>query len=225
MAMQRRITAAPAPQQMEVLRSSTGEIPISPAQLLVWERPIEGRSYVIGADVGEGLAGGDASAACVLDRETGAQVAELHGRVPPERFAQQLNLLGRWYNRAMLAVERNNHGHRVLNTLRNVCHYPRLYYHVRYDPVGRTTPALGWPTDQATKPILVDDLAAAIAAQRVVIRSTGLVDECLAFVTTDTGSQEAQPGAFDDRVMAAGIAWQARKRIVARPIAQRPEGW
>ena len=152
-------------------------------------------------------------------------MAELHGRVPPERFAQQLNLLGQWYNRALLAVERNNHGHSTLNTLRNVCRYPRVDYHVRYDHMAKTQPMVGWLTDQSTKPILVDDLAAAIAGGHIGIRSAALIDECLTFVTTDTGSQEAQPGAFDDRVMAAGIAWQARKRMVARPIAKRPEGW
>jgi hypothetical protein len=84
---------------------------------------------------------------------------------------------------------------------------------------------LGWPTDQATKPILVDDLAAAILEEALIMRSDGLVDECRTFVTHDGGSQGAQPGKHDDRVIAAGIAWQARKRMVARPIAKRPEGW
>lgn len=45
------------------------------------------------------------------------------------------------------------------------------------------------------------------------------------FVTTDAGSQEAQEGKFDDRVMAARIAWQARKRGVSRGTTQRPAGW
>jgi len=171
------------------------------------------------------VAAGDASAACVIDRSSGAQVAELHGRVAPDRFAQQLNLLGRWYNRAMLAVERNNHGHSTLNTLRNVLRYPRLYYHVRYDAMRQAAPILGWPTDQATKPILVDDLAGAILEGALIMRSPGLVDECRSFVIHDTGSQGAQTGKHDDRVIAAGIAWQARKRMVARPIAKRPEGW
>jgi len=180
---------------------------------------------VIGADVGEGLAGGDASCACVLDRKTGEQVAELHGRVPPDRFGHLLDALGRFYNQAMLAVERNNHGHSTLNTLRNVCHYRQLYYHVRYDLVGKAKPILGWPTDQLTKPILVDDLAAAIAEAHITIHSSGLVDECFTFVTTDTGSQQAQEGKRDDRVMAAGIAWQARKRGVARFLTERPPGW
>ena len=66
---------------------------------------------MVGADVGEGLAGGDASCACVIERESGVQVAELHGRVSPERFAQLLYALARWYYSAWLAVERNNHDH------------------------------------------------------------------------------------------------------------------
>ena len=84
---------------------------------------------------------------------------------------------------------------------------------------------LGWPTDQATKPILVDDLAAGIAGGHLLVHSPDLVDECFTFVTTDSGSQEAQEGKFDDRVMAAGIAWQARKRGMSRGTSQRPAGW
>lgn len=52
-----------------------------------------------------------------------------------------------------------------------------------------------------------------------------LSDECFSFVTTDTGSQQAQPGSYDDRVMAAGIAWQVRKRGTSRWTSHRPEEW
>jgi len=201
------------------------QLPVAPASLRVWKQPDQQRSYVIGADVGEGLAHGDASCAIVLERETGEQVAELHGRIPPERFAQLLHALAWYYRRAMLAVERNNHGHSVLNTLRNVLHYPLLYHHVRYDHRVGDQVQLGWPTDQSTKPILVDDLAAALLGGHVIIHSSPLVDELMTFVSTDSGTQEAQPGKFDDRVMALGIAWQVRKRPMARGSTQRPEGW
>jgi hypothetical protein len=202
-----------------------GQLALAPATLLVWRQPQEGRDYVIGADVGEGLAGGDASCAIVLDRESGEQVAELHGRVSPERFAYLLHALAWHYRRAMLAVERNNHGHSVLNTLRNVLRYPLLYHHVRYDHRVGDQVSLGWPTDQSTKPILVDDLAAAIAGGHVILHSQSLIDECMTFVTTDSGHQEAQQGKYDDRVMALGIAWQVRKRPQSRGTTQRPEGW
>jgi len=220
-----RISGEPAPEVLSALPHPAGITGLTPARLLVWRRPQEGRLYVIGADVGEGLAQGDASCAVVLDRERGEQVAELYGRVPPDRFAHMLDALGRWYNRAQLAVERNNHGHSTLNTLRNVCHYPWLYYHVRYDARYGQQPTLGWPTDQATKPILVDDLAAAIAEGSLILHSGALVDECMTFVTTNSGSQEAEQGKLDDRVMAAGIAWQVRKRPVTVGTTQRPAGW
>jgi hypothetical protein len=225
-AAQGRIAAEPSPESLSAIKDAQGQaLGVAPARLLVWQRPQKGRLYVIGADVGEGLAAGDPSCACVLDRETGEEVAELHGRVPPERFGHLLDALGRLHNLATVAVERNNHGHSTLNTLRHVCRYPRLYYHVRYDQAGKGQPILGWPTNQATKPILVDDLAAAIAGGHLLIHSPDLVDECFTFVTTDTGAQQAQEGKHDDRVMAAGIAWQARKRNVSRGIERRPAGW
>jgi hypothetical protein len=226
LAIQARVEAEPVPEMPSALPDGRGgAIALAPARLSIWKRPDPDRLYVIGADVGEGLAGGDASCGCVLDRDTGEQVAELHGRVAPDRFGHLLDALGRHYGLATIAVERNNHGHSTLNTLRNVCRYPRLYYHVRYDQMGKAQPTLGWPTDQATKPILVDDLAAALPEGQLLVHSSGLVDECFTFVTTDSGAQEAQEGKHDDRVLAAGIAWQARKRGVSRGINQRPAGW
>jgi len=226
--MAARIAAELAPESVAAIPTRDGRmLPVAPARLLVWKQPQEGRLYVVGGDVGEGLAGGDASCAIVLDRQSGEQVAELHGRVAPDRFGYLLDALGRWYNAAMLAVERNNHGHSTLNTLRNVCRYPRLYFHIRYDARAGVVaiPILGWPTDQQTKPILVDDLAAAISEEAVLLRSSDVVDECMTFVTTDSGAQQAQQGAHDDRVMALGIAWQVRKRPQSRGSTQRPEGW
>jgi hypothetical protein len=222
--MAARIAGEPKPESITSLRTSGDQsLSLAPAHLLVWKRPQPQAVYVIGADIGEGLPDGDASCAVVIEHRSGEQVAELHGRVPPDRFGHLLDALGRRYNRALLAVERNNHGHSTLNTLRNSCRYPRLYYHMRYDARTGTQPILGWPTDQATKPILVDDLAAAISEGSMVIHSEGLVGECMTFVAKPTG-QEAEEGAYDDRVMAAGIAWQARKRAVARWTSQRPEG-
>ena len=220
-----RIQSEPAADRVSVLPDRRGgELALAPATLLVWRQPQEGRSYVIGADVGEGLEGGDASCAVVLDRESGEQAAELHARVSPERFAHLLHALAWHYRRATLAVERNNHGHSVLNTLRNVLRYPLLYHHVRYDYRVGDQVILGWPTDQATKPILVDDLAGAILGGHVIIRSQAVIDECMTFLSTDSGSQEAQEGKFDDRVIALGIAWQVRKRPRSRASSERPPG-
>jgi hypothetical protein len=193
-------------------------IALAPATLTVWQRPQAGRRYVIGADVAEGLQNGDASSADVLDWESGEQVAQLHGRIRPERFAYLLAALGYNYNNALLGVERENHGHSTLNTLRNVLRYPKLYQHVAYDKKQKDggkerVSILGWPTTSATKPVLVDDLAGAIAEGNIIIRSRATIDECFTFITEKNGSQGAQQGKFDDRVMSLGIAWQIRKRV------------
>ena len=208
-----RIAAEPEPQAIAHLADKDrSSLAVSPARLLVWRTPEQGREYVIGADVGEGLAHGDPSAACVLDRETGEQVAELHGRIAPGRFARLLAALGMLYLGAELAVESNNHGHATLDALHNTLNYSPLYRYRRYDQSGLAGEALGWPTNARTKPLMIDELAEAIGEGHLLIHSEGLVDECLTFVTTDSGSREAQPGKHDDRVMAAAIAWQVRKR-------------
>jgi hypothetical protein len=217
-AAQQRIAREPEPMLIPHLKIVDGEsLAMAPARLLVWREPEEDKKYVIGADVGEGLAHGDASAACVLDKETGEQVAELHGQVPPGRFARLLDALGRYYRWAQLAVESNNHGHTVLDTLGNITDYPRLYSCSSYDQSGQRSKKLGWHTNAKTKPVMIDNLAEAIAEGHLLIHSPGLVDECFTFVTTDSGAQEAQPGKHDDRVIAAAIAWQVRKRPMVEP--------
>jgi hypothetical protein len=212
-AMQRRIAGEESPAEVSRIQGRDGRaLALAPARLLVYREPRPGRTYVIGADVGEGLAGGDASAACVLDYQSGEQVAELHGLVPPDRFGHLLDAVGRWYDDAELAVERNNHGHSALNTLLHTCSYPHLYYHTDYDDRRRRGRALGWPTDQKTKPLMIDALAAAIAEGSIGLHSSALVDECFSYIVTDRGGTEAQPGKHDDRVIAAAIAWQVRQR-------------
>jgi len=225
-----RISREPAAKRIPSIQTTrsgkTQMIPMAPAHLDVWKEPVAGQDYVIGADVGEGLPDGDASCAIVLHRRSGQQVAELHGRVSPARFGHLLNGLGRWYRTAEIGVERNNHGHSTLNTLRNQLGYPQLYYHVAYDSGGGRPRMvqLGWPTTAATKPILVDDLVEAITTDALLVRSNMLVNECYTFVSNATGSAEAQERKFDDRVIAAAIAWQVRKRVRSRASTQRPPG-
>jgi hypothetical protein len=83
----------------------TGIGPAIPG-LTVWARPIAGRRYVIGADPAEGNPNSDESAACVLDTETWAQVAEITGKIEPSTLAGYLDAVGRWYNAADVMAER-----------------------------------------------------------------------------------------------------------------------
>ena len=179
--------------------------------LTIWRRPEPGREYVIGADVAEGLPDGDASCAVVLDRESGEEVAELHGRWPAHVFAQRLDELGRLYNAALVGVERNNHGHTVLALLSAQHAYPTLYAHRDFYASGSSRSRLGWETNAKTKPVMIDGLAQALAEGFLQVNSVELVKECLTYVYDERGGTGAQAGCRDDRVIAAAIAWQLRK--------------
>ena len=148
----------------------------------------------------------------VLDWGTGEQVAELRGKWRPDVFARVLAALAANYGWAYLAVENNGHGVPTLLTLRNELHYPHLYYTVQ----GGRAVKLGWSTTTATKPLMIDQMAAALAEGKLVLRSPVLVDECLSLVSKDGGQQEAEEGKHDDLVIACAIVWQVMR--TRRPL-------
>jgi len=179
-------------------------------QVKMWKKPVPGREYVAGADCAEGLPDGDYDCCVVVDKKTWEEVAELHDRWPPHVFARKCEELCREYNDALLAVERNNHGHSVLNTLRNQLHYPFIYHYRSYDGAGgRTVP--GWDTNSRSKPVMIDGLDEAIREGLMVIHDQDFVRECLTYVYDDKGGTGAQAGCRDDRVIARAIALQVAK--------------
>ena len=100
-------------------------------QFTCWETPGDKDTYVIGADVAEGIPGLAWSVACVVKTTDGVaeQVAEWRGHINPFNFGNQILVpLGEWYNRALLAPERNNHGHATIAGIKE-SGYNRLYKH------------------------------------------------------------------------------------------------
>ena len=203
-------------------------------RLKVWKGPARNREYVIGADVAEGGSDGDFSTAYVTDKATGEDVAQLKGHWPPDVFAKKLADLGIHYSRyyathelpPLLGVERNNHGHSVLNTLINVVKYPNVYRHEHYDPKTRTkSKKPGWPTDAVTKPIMIDDLDELLRAG-IPINSNDFIGEALTFVRKKDGSMGADDGCHDDLVIAKAIAMQMRKLTPrrSRALGRKPAG-
>jgi hypothetical protein len=187
-------------------------------ELEMFAEPDPEREYVIGADIAEGLEGGDASAGYVIDAETGEDVAVIYGQIDDDIFAKQLDYLGRMYNNALLGPEVNNMGHSVVNTLLNVTFYPNLYYHDDYNAEsGKNETRPGWPTNQKTRPILVDTLIEGIREAVWRINDANLIMEMKTFVRNAKGKPQAMGkgtigGCKDDRVLGYGIAHQMRMR-------------
>ncbi len=175
----------------------------------IWLEPQPGRSYVIGADVAEGGAEGDFSAAVVLDLDTGLQCAELMARWPIARFAQELAQLGTRYNGALIAVERNNHGHAVLYALQHEHNYARLYRHA---DDSASAGKLGWPMNARTKPQAIGALEQMLRDAPAVFTSRRLLEQCRSFAYGDDCAMAALPGTHDDLVIAAAIALAVREQ-------------
>jgi hypothetical protein len=201
--------------------------------LRIYSEPDNAGHYVIGADTAEGKlvaermssnsadrerGGRDYSAAIVYRVDTDEVVAELHGRIAPEVFADQLRLLGNWYSCgegparsvALLGVERSHSsGQTVLRLLREHYRYPRLFWHREMNKLTRRmTRTLGWKTTVETRMPALDELAQKVRLGQIDIPAKDIVREMVTFVVWENGKPMADEGCHDDRVMALAIAHQ-----------------
>lgn len=171
--------------------------------LRVFALPVADRLYAIGADPAEGNPRSDESVACVLDGETGEQVAVLAGRLEPDRFAVLLGALAEAYNRAAILVERNNHGHAVLGALRECGAY------LLDGKDGKK----GFLTTQGSKALLYDELAKAVREEALTICDA---ETSAQLASVDAISLRSPDGMQDDRAMALALAWNAKERGARR---------
>ena len=182
-------------------------------RLHVWEYPREGASYLIGIDSSEGIPGRDPSAACVLDFETGRQVARLWGYFRPPELGRLVVKLAVKYNWAFLVPEINNHGHSTLNTIMVQEGYPSnaVYHRVQFD-MGTAKPVktAGWTTNAKTRPQLLDALCQSLDEGAIEVNDREFLVECRTFNLQKSGKYEADEGEHDDLVIAWGLAAFAR---------------
>jgi hypothetical protein len=176
--------------------------------LRIWIPPMPDTEYIVAADPAGGGADGDFAAIQVIDVRTGVQCAEFQQRIAPRELAKQAAELGREYTSglhpALLAVERNNHGHAVLAHLRGDSRYPRLYEQHNQ---------LGWLTSAANKPEMIGLLGDVLVTRPDLFRSRTLLEECRTFVTKSGAGAGAVSGAHDDLVMAMALAHSVRLEL------------
>lgn len=180
-------------------------------RLQVWLPAIKQWQYIIGVDAAGGGTEGDYACAQVIERESGLQCAELHGHFPPLELARRLVKLGKRYENALIAVERNNHGYGVLAHLKDL-EYERLFSQGGQD---------GWLTSVVTRPAMIENLAAVLMEKPELFHSPRLLGEMKTFVRYADGHAAAAEGAHDDCVMAMGIALGVRREDAGRVSRRR----
>jgi hypothetical protein len=140
-------------------------------------------------------------------------------RIPPEDYAQDLVDLAQEYNDALVAPERNGPGGTVILTLNRHLLYGNIYMHKEWNKERKQViPMAGFPTNQRTRPIAINKLAAMIRDAPEFWHDETFVDEALTFVWAQTKKKEfggqrkpqGAPGCHDDTVMARAIAAYVR---------------
>jgi hypothetical protein len=184
----------------------------------------EGSFYVLGLDTAEGVSGGDYTVMTVFERRTGEEVGFWRGHLAPDKVAKIADQWGRHYNNALMVVESEAHGNVVINILKQLL-YPSMYFRpARFDTVGNPwSDKLGWKTNKATRPILVDDYEEAIRKKMLIIHSKETMDEMTVFVYNDANNMVAMEGYHDDCIFSAGLAFQGFKVMSDKPMTQLDE--
>lgn len=174
--------------------------------LSIWDYPRDGEAYTIGVDVAKGLENGDYSVMSVVCNRTKKMVAEWHGHIAPDLLGEEANLLGRYYNMALLVPESNNHGISTIDRLRQL-HYPKLFRRRTVNrAVNKVTEEYGFNTNSKTKPVIINDLGAHLRERAHLVSSLECLRECLTYIYDPDGATNAQNGCYDDRVIALALA-------------------
>jgi hypothetical protein len=205
--------------------------------VVLYKKPQPNKRYSIGIDVSEGIDINDGvlghedpdySVACVLDADTGEQVAKIRARMEPGPFGEYVAALGRWYNWAFLVPEANGPGIALIEELLRQNYPPALIYKRRPGPEERfidrdtaSTQTLGFRTSTVTRPQLLSKLDMAIREFSVIVCDPITLDELRTFVIKANGKAEGQDGQHDDEVFAIGLAVEG---IQYMPADRRLQG-
>jgi hypothetical protein len=181
-------------------------------------RPERSADYVVIVDTSEGT-GGDRGVAQVWRRGTGLHVATLWGQFKPPELATEAAALGYRYNKALVVVERNNHGHACLQELlredppalgdARKRKYPRVF--VDHDDKP------GWLTNEMSRASALIRLEQDLREGRWATVDLDVLGEIRTFVVNKHGRAEAASGTHDDHVMTAAIGWDVLRRVPKAP--------
>jgi len=192
------------------LRTLTYKTPIqSNAGLDVYEKPQEGSTYVLTADVSRGTKN-DYSAFIVFDvtRVPYRIVAKFRdNEIKPLIFPSKIYDVARAYNQAFVLVEVNDIGEQVANTLQYDLEYDNLIMASMRGRAGQILGGgfsggraqLGVRTTKAVKKIGCSNLKQLVEDNKLIIEDFDTINELSTFIVKGS-SFEADDGCNDDMV-------------------------
>ena len=193
--------------------------------ILVFEKPVDGLSYLLCADTMRGASrsmGADPDRMAVFVLRDGYYDAERRWRPPAvaarikspciwdvDITAETIAKLSRYYGRCMVVVEDNNDAG-VIEYLKNEGDIPMFRQTVRNKRTQKIVETYGFKTNESSREFLLKELAKAIRTfdeigGGIELRCPNAISECSTFVKSETGKFEAMEDCKDDDVLALGI--------------------
>ena len=187
--------------------------------------------YYIGGDAALGTDEGDFASAVCLCGQTGEMAARFAERLPPEQFADQLDMAGRFYNMAIVNPElTGNLGRWSLIKLRDVFRYPNIYSWKGRDDKkrgGSKSKSLGFEMNQATRRLIIDAVRSGLRMGirgepgALIVNDRALMSQ-MALCTIKEWRWEVERG-HDDIFVAYAIACLTREQYPPPAMAFAPK--
>ena len=182
--------------------------------------PQKRMQYVVAGDPSR-TTYGDPACIQVLNRVTHEQVAVWRGHAIDGDFAEQMEMLGYWYNTAIVNLEVQGGGAGAIAILKHK-RYPNIWKWRRPDqPLHKLGQAFGWVTNVMSKPWMIGSLQFLFRKKEIVIHDETTYLECMQYTLLDGVEMgPASAGGTDDTVMALGIAVMTNQESDPPDISQ-----
>lgn len=167
-------------------------------------RDVRSDRYFIGGDPSESVVG-DPACMQVLNRQTYEQVAVWHDRCNPIYFAEQMILLGDFYNHCMICPEIEGGGQAAIGYITK-SGYDNVWMHKRPDHLKQGGMVYGWSTNVTRKQWAIGVLQRRFLDGSLVIHDPKTYNQLISFVEHEDGYWgNSNPRIHDDAVMALAI--------------------
>lgn len=209
---------------LEFYRNTFVQEPLSKqgfdGNLWIWEYPMDGRTYILCADVARGD-GEDFSTFHVLDAENSVQVAEYKGKIPTKEFGDLMVMAATMYNDALLIPDNSSIGWNAVQRIIDRG-YKNLFYMSadmqyvdveqqitdrRYISEKNMKP--GFIVSSRTRPLIIAKLDEYMREKAIIIKSARMITELETFIWKN-GRAEALQGYNDDLTFAMGVGLWVR---------------
>lgn len=180
--------------------------------LFIYQLPKRTERYYGGVDTSSG-SGADFSTMSIVDSEGNQVLSFYHNKLPVYKFAEVVDMLGKYYGYAFLVIERNSYGLPMIERLRKEYEYMNLYKQKVFNQHnGKKQMKLGWQTTAVTKSVMISDFKENFEMGMILINCKETLTQMQIFVENDgkQGNKKGE-GNHDDLVISFSLAVQAMK--------------